>query len=41
MRKEEYSTMAHPNGGMGNVFKTKHSFSQAYSHVGAKGIKFT
>jgi len=41
MKKEGYTTMAHPNGGMGNIFKTKHSFSQAYAHIGAKGIKFT
>lgn len=32
--------MAHPHGGMGNIFQTNHSFSQAYAHVGAKGIKF-
>lgn len=26
--------MAHPNGGKGNVFSTKHSFEEAFSHIG-------
>jgi hypothetical protein len=32
--------MAHPKGGNGNQFSTKHNFDQAYTHVGSKGIKF-
>lgn len=32
--------MAHPSGGKGNTFRTKHSFQQAFTHVGVKGIKF-
>ena len=32
--------MAHPGGGRGNTFRTDHSFSEAYIHVGA-GITFS
>lgn len=32
--------MAHPEGGHGNTFETKHSFEQAYNHVGPNGIYF-
>jgi len=32
--------MAHPNGGRGNRFNPKHSFSQAYTFVGRKGAEF-
>lgn len=31
--------MAHPNGGHGNTFHTKHTFDQAYNHVG-RGVTF-
>ena len=33
--------MAHPKGGNGNTFSTKHTFKQAYAHVGSRGIKFS
>ncbi len=32
--------MAHPNGGHGNTFHTKHNFDQAYNHVGPNGVTF-
>jgi hypothetical protein len=32
--------MGHPNGGTGNIFPTKHSFAQAYNHVGQNGVHF-
>jgi len=32
--------MAHPNGGHGNTFLTKHTFEQAYNYVGKKGASF-
>lgn len=32
--------MAHPKGGSGNKFRTKHTFAQAYSMVGEKGLSF-
>ena len=32
--------MAHPTGGVGNKFRTKHSFQRAYAFVGAKGCDF-
>lgn len=33
--------MAHPNGGQGNRFSTKHSFSEAYAFVGKNGTAFS
>jgi hypothetical protein len=33
--------MAHPKGGIGNTFPTKHNFDQAYAHVGPRGTTFT
>jgi len=32
--------MSHPNGGKGNQFVTRHTFDQAYAHVGSRGIIF-
>jgi hypothetical protein len=32
--------MAHPNGGHGKKFPTKHTFNQAYTHIGINGIHF-
>lgn len=32
--------MAHPKGGVGNTFRTKHSFEQSHSFVGSKGLTF-
>ncbi|OQB73599.1 MAG: hypothetical protein BWX92_03306 [Deltaproteobacteria bacterium ADurb.Bin135] len=32
--------MAHPKGGQGNTFHTKHTFDQAYNHVGHNGKSF-
>lgn len=32
--------MAHPQGGRGNRLSTKHTFEQAYAHVGSRGTKF-
>jgi hypothetical protein len=32
--------MAHPNGGQGYKFNLKHSFPQAYTFVGTKGVEF-
>ena len=38
-RGKEEKSMSHPSGGMGNTFRTEHSFSEAYIHVGT-GITF-
>jgi hypothetical protein len=32
--------MAHPAGGSGSTFETKHSFQKAYDFVGVKGATF-
>jgi hypothetical protein len=32
--------MGHPSGSKGNAFRVKHSFDEAYEHVGPKGISF-
>ena len=32
--------MAHPNGGSGPTFRTKHSFAKAREFVGTKGVTF-
>jgi hypothetical protein len=32
--------MAHPIGGKGNTFSTKHTFNQIYSHLGSRGVNF-
>jgi len=32
--------MPHPNGGVGNIFPTTHTFAQAYAFVGAEGCEF-
>lgn len=33
-------TMAHPAGGSGSTFSTKHSFAKAYGFVGSEGATF-
>ena len=32
--------MPHPEGGKGTWFEPKHSFIEAYNHVGPKGLSF-
>ena len=32
--------MAHPDGGRGNTFETRHSFAEAYHLVGTDGLSF-
>lgn len=32
--------MAHPNGGLGNTFKTRHTFAEAYAFVGTNVPRF-
>lgn len=32
--------MAHPEGGKGNSFPVRHTFGQAYDHVGPRSVTF-